>query len=226
MLILALDTTTGQGSCALVRDGVRVAEQTSLDHAHAVHLPGDLMNLLSSRGVSLAEIDGFAVAVGPGSFTGLRIGIATMQGLAFAEGKPLYGISALDALAQLAAPQAMGRKVIAWIDAWRGEVYHAIYGTAPSEPVVDRPESVLDTLPEAEFVFTGDGAATHRDLIDRWAGGRAVVTAPIAPALAGAVGVMATAAAVRGDQPQPDAIRPLYVRRSYAEPSRDGRRVI
>src|SRR5688500_8569540 len=139
MLILALDTTTRAGSCALARDGSVVRELTSdPGKSHAEHLPGDLMALLEAARVRLDAIDVFAVATGPGSFTGLRVGIATMQGLAFAEGKPLYGVSALDALAAVAAPAAHGGRITAWIDAWRGEVYEAYYeqGATLDQPVV------------------------------------------------------------------------------------------
>ena len=102
MLVLALDTTTSSGSCAVARGPLVVCEQVNdAPKAHAEHLPGDLMSLLERAGIGLADIDAFAVAVGPGSFTGLRIGIATMQGLAFAEGRPLIGVSGFDALARL-----------------------------------------------------------------------------------------------------------------------------
>ena len=135
VLVLALDTTTSSGSCALARDGVVVCEQVNdAPNAHAEHLPGDLMSLLDRAGVRLQEIDAFAVAVGPGSFTGLRIGIATMQGLAFAEGKPLIGVSGFDALARIAdgepatpKPASEGGRVATWVDAWRGEVFAALY---------------------------------------------------------------------------------------------------
>src|SRR5262245_22331077 len=129
MLVLALDTTTSSGSCALARDGRVVGEQVNdAPNAHAEHLPGDLISLLDRAGVALSEIDAFAVATGPGSFTGLRIGIATMQGLAFAEGKPLVGVSGFDALARIAGnDSAKGFGVATWVEAWRGEVFAALY---------------------------------------------------------------------------------------------------
>src|ERR1044071_7281695 len=103
MLILALDTATRTGSCALMRDGVVVREEGSdPSRPQAARLPGELRDLLDREHVELQQLDAFAVAVGPGSFTGLRIGIATMQGLAVAMGKPLVGVSALDALAEQA----------------------------------------------------------------------------------------------------------------------------
>ena len=94
MLILALDTTTRAGSCALARDGV-VMHDLAGDPArsHAEHLPGDLIALLDMAQLGLDAIDVFAVATGPGSFTGLRVGIATMQGLAFVNRRPLVPVS-------------------------------------------------------------------------------------------------------------------------------------
>src|SRR4051812_171473 len=100
MLVLALDTTTPAGSCAVLRDGMIIREQPS-DPARpqAAQLPGALMSLVDSSAIGLDDIDVYAVAIGPGSFTGLRVGIAAMQGLAFAARRPLIGVSTLDALA-------------------------------------------------------------------------------------------------------------------------------
>jgi tRNA threonylcarbamoyladenosine biosynthesis protein TsaB len=81
MLILALDTTTPAGSSALTSDEVVLCEDASNGRPPAERLPRELMGLLDRAGRSLADVDVFAVATGPGSFTGLRIGIATMQGL-------------------------------------------------------------------------------------------------------------------------------------------------
>src|SRR5689334_22287092 len=99
MLVLALDTTTRVCSCALAHDGQVLHELASdVSRPPAARLPGELVDLLDHERRTLDEIDVFAVATGPGSFTGLRIGIATMQGLAMATGKPLIGVSGLDAL--------------------------------------------------------------------------------------------------------------------------------
>jgi tRNA threonylcarbamoyladenosine biosynthesis protein TsaB len=211
MLILALDTTAAAGSVALAADA-RVIEEAPLDPDApvATRLPGDLASLVERHGVTLPRIDLFAVATGPGSFTGLRIGIATMQGLAFAGGKPLVGVSGFDALFALA-----GRADAAvWIDAWRGEVYAAAYdrGRMVGEPVVAPP----DSAPRAA-AFIGDGAVRYRDLL-----GADRVIAPTPP-LAGAVARLAHARAARGELPPPHAIRPLYVRRPDAELARERR---
>ena len=88
MHVLALDTTTLEGSVALVDEhGVVDERRGDIARSHAERLPGDLAQLVEAHGVSLREMDLFAVASGPGSFTGLRIGIATIQGLALASGR-------------------------------------------------------------------------------------------------------------------------------------------
>src|SRR4051812_16697438 len=104
MRVLALDTTTRSGSVALVEDDQVIAEQCGdATLSHAERLPSDVLRLLEHAGQPLGTIDLFAVAAGPGSFTGLRIGIATMQGLAFVKGRRMVSISSLEALAQIAA---------------------------------------------------------------------------------------------------------------------------
>ena len=216
MLILSLDTTTRTGGCALLRDDRVLREYTgdgSRDQAE--RLPGDLAALLEHEGMALDTIDAFAVATGPGSFTGLRVGIATMQGLAMATGKPLIGISAFDALAMLAS----GERIATWIDAWRGEVFAAVYenGQLIGAPVVAPPDLLLEQLQGRRTLFTGDGAAVFEARIRAILGEAARFTTPIAPPLAGAVAMLAGQAFRRGDRPLPHAIRPIYVRRSDAE---------
>ena len=250
MLILALDTTTRAGSCALARDGAVMRELASdPGKSHAEHLPGDLMAVLEAARVKLAAIDVFGVATGPGSFTGLRVGIATMQGLAFAEGKPLIGVSALDALARAAGPAPEDR-IATWIDAWRGEVYAALYenGHEVEPPTVEHPAAILERLGKAlsradregpqyhgegpyphpgvsprRVWFIGDGAASFTELIRATLGDRAVIAEPVAPLLAGLIAQLAHVSAEAGVRPSPDAIRPLYVRRTDAELARDAR---
>ena len=221
MLVLALDTTTRAGSCALSRDGTVVLERSSATAEHASRLPTDLMTLLDASGLPLDSVDVFAVATGPGSFTGLRIGIATMQGLAFAGGKPLIGLSSFDAL----AARAGAGRVATWIDAWRGEVYAALYdgGRIVRAPIVARPADVLADLTGAPTLFIGDGASTYRTLIEASLDGEATIADPVVPLLAGTIAVIATQAARRGEAPPPHAIRPLYVRRTDAELVRDAR---
>ena len=104
MLILALDTSSTAGSAAIARDGVVLAERAGDGtRTHGERLPRELMAILDAAGVTLRDIDRFAVSTGPGSFTGLRVGIATIQGLALAQRKLVVPISAFEALASIAA---------------------------------------------------------------------------------------------------------------------------
>ena len=253
MLILALDTTTRAGSCALSRDGV-VLREDALDPSRqvALQLPDALDALVVLAGAELREVDAFAVATGPGSFTGLRIGIATMQGFAFAEEKPLIGISALTALSAVASPAFLGSRIATWVDAWRGDVYAALYedGRAVNELVVAPPADLLDViaggpdqpLPLSGFgqagkagspagylraandiLFIGDGAATYRDMILARLGNAARIAEPTSPLLSGIIAMLATIEYKNGHLPPPHAIRPLYVRRPDAELARDRR---
>lgn len=221
MVILSLDTTTRTGSCALLRDD-RLLREHPGDPSRdlAERLPGDLAALLEGEGFALSAIDAFAVATGPGSFTGLRVGIATMQGLAMAAARPLIGVSAFDALAALTKGQHVaGSSVATWIDAWRGEVFAALYGEGgePDAPVVAHPDTLLDRLEGKPVLFTGDGAALYEERIRARLRDAARLTTPVAPLLAGAVARLARDAYTAGQRPLPHAIRPIYVRRSDAE---------
>jgi len=217
MLVLALDTTTAAGSAAVAEDG-NVVELAPIDPSApvATQVPGVLAALLDRQRMALADIDVFAVATGPGSFTGLRIGIAAMQGLALARHKPLIGVSAFDALAALAAAPRVG----VWIDAWRGEVYVAWYeqGRQVGAAAVLPADAALQDMPPGAvpdgIVFVGDGAVKYRPRIPH------PVIDPT-PLLAGAVAREAWARARRGETPPPHAIRPLYVRRPDAELARE-----
>lgn len=225
MLVLALDTATGFGSCALMRDGALVRlHESDQTLSHAARLPGELMALLDGAGLQLSEIDAFAVATGPGSFTGLRVGIATMQGLAFAARKPLFGISALDALARIAAGAP---RIAAWVDAWRGEVFATVYdhGQAVQDPTVGRPEALLAHLRDAPTLLIGDGVTAHLHVIGQLLGPGDTLASPLSPPIAGAIALMATEAAGAGHRPGPESIRPLYVRRPDVERVRDARTV-
>lgn len=227
MLVLALDTTTRGGSSALIDDEAVVREQEGdASRPHGERLPAELMALLERANVRVEDIDAYAVAVGPGSFTGLRVGIATMQGLAFAKGKPLVGVSAMDALEfvgrTLSGPAMT--TIATWVDAWRGEVYAALYaaGREVAPPVVDKPETLLARLGDQPMLFIGDGAASYADVIRRTLPS-ATIAAPALPLLAGAIGRIAIEAVRAGHHPPPHAIRALYVRRPDAEIVRDAR---
>jgi tRNA threonylcarbamoyladenosine biosynthesis protein TsaB len=188
------------------------------------------MALLAAQDAALDDIDAFAVGIGPGSFTGLRVGIATMQGLAVAMKKPLVGVSAFDALARIAGGSGTPSRrdpphvrVATWIDAWRGEVFAALYegGREVEAPRVQPPARLLARYSGAETLFTGDGAALYRSDIIRALDNEAHFTDPVMPLLAGMMASLAADVLAQGHRPLPHAIRPLYVRRSDAELARD-----
>jgi tRNA threonylcarbamoyladenosine biosynthesis protein TsaB len=225
MLVLALDTTMRGGSCALALGGVVRREAAGdASRTQAERLPADLMALLDAEAVALTDVDVFAVTTGPGSFTGLRVGIATMQGLAFGEGKPLVGVSTFDALAAIASDAGAARTAT-WIDAWRGDVFAALYenGREIEAPTVAAPDALLRRLAGQSACFIGDGAASYSELIARHMGDRGRIAEPPAPAIAGTAALLAAARAQAGEAPPPHAIRPLYVRRSDAELARQNR---
>jgi tRNA threonylcarbamoyladenosine biosynthesis protein TsaB len=184
VLILSLDTTTRAGSAALVSDG-RVLAVFDGDgtRTHGERLPGELDRVLQAAGVILHDVDLLAVASGPGAFTGLRIGLATMQGVAMAVNRPVIGVSALEALAlsafeQMNVPTA---RIGTWMDAARGEVFAALYdvervqvGDSASdppvrlaqltEPAAGPPDQVWADwagLHVAGMAFSGDGAVRY-----------------------------------------------------------------
>jgi tRNA threonylcarbamoyladenosine biosynthesis protein TsaB len=229
MLTLALDTTTRASTGAVVVDG-RVAGEwiAGPEQSLAAQLPHGLVSALAVGGWTLADVDVLAVAVGPGSFTGLRVGIATMQGLAVALGRPLLGVSSLEALARRAAEEYgdSTATVSAWVDAWRGEAYTGLYreGQELRPPTVGAPDDALAGI-DGDVVVVGDGAVLHRDLIERRLGRHAIFAVSMQPRLAPTIARAAAARAAAGERPLPDAIAPLYVRRPDVERARDARRV-
>jgi tRNA threonylcarbamoyladenosine biosynthesis protein TsaB len=148
VLILAFDTATGAATCALVDDGEVLAESVT----RPVALLEDVDAALRRGGVREAQIDGIAVGTGPGSFTGLRMGLATARALAFALDVPVAGVSTLDALT------AGASGALPVIDAKRREVFTLVDG----EPVVLAP---AELALEPGTACVGDGALRYRDLL-------------------------------------------------------------
>lgn len=224
MIVLALDTTGRAGSVAVVEDGRVRAELTgNPDRTHGERLPGDLLHVLDAAGVPLSAVDLLAVAAGPGSFTGLRVGIAAIQGLSTATGRLIVPVSALDALSAAAGGDGL---VGAWIDAQRGQVYAALYDLAAGEigeaiePATSLPPRATLDLWAAHLArparFIGDGAVRHAEVIASALPGAAAIVP--APALAGIIGRLAASRPERAVRPH--AVVPIYVRRPDAELAR------
>jgi tRNA threonylcarbamoyladenosine biosynthesis protein TsaB len=231
MRILALDTSAAAGSAALAEDGrVTIARAGDGTRTHGERLPLELMALLEDAHVRLAEIDRFAVAIGPGSFTGLRVGIATVQGLALARRALVAPVSTFEALAWRARNDRAA--IAAWIDAHRGEVFASLVApdgtTVLQGPSSLAPEQTLEAWRQAlsawpRVRFTGDGAVKYEAVIRHALGERASIDGD-APVLAEAIAEIAAADPSRAVHPH--AIVPLYVRRPDAELARDRRRAV
>src|SRR5512145_407600 len=139
MLVAAVDSATLTLSCALVELSAGAAPRlvgesherapaTGFGGGHSARLPQALLDLLAANGRALADVEGWAAGIGPGSFTGLRIGLATLKGLAYAQRRPLAGASSLAAMALEAAPSApTGALLVPLLDAKKGEVYAGFY---------------------------------------------------------------------------------------------------
>ena len=237
MLVLALDTTVREGSVALV-DGDRIVAERRGDpsRTHAERLPGECLTLLATHGVRLASVELFAVAAGPGSFTGLRVGIAAMQGFAAVTGRPIIGVPALEALGHLgSAGRPPGALVAVWMDAHRRDVFAALYKVTSAAafepehlaevegPRVGEPPALVNAWRPAidgrDVVWIGDGAAAFAGAIARFQPTAPILPHPIA---AGAIGRLAIARARRGEGGGA-AVQPVYLRRPDAEIDRERR---
>lgn len=233
MKLLAVETSTLTGAVALLEGDAVVAEsRLNIAVTHSERLLGTVDQLLAGAGWRLGDVEALAVAIGPGSFTGLRIGVSTMKGLAFATGKPLVGIPTLDALAWTLPFAA--NPVCPILDARKGEVYAGLYRTDAGR--LDRlwdaraltPADLAAQLRQEgrPVIFVGEGIGPFRELLGA-ALDAAARFAPPAHRLpsAATVGDLAREALARGETADPSAIVPLYVRRSEAELGRGCQRV-
>jgi len=156
MILLALDTTAAVATAALFRDGTLIAErEADAGKKHAETALPLIEALLEENGVTIDQIDAFAVDIGPGSFTGVRIGVSLVNALAFAAEKPVTAIDSLLTLA-LSAGET-DQPVCAIIDARNGNAYAALYqaGKTLIEPCAVETKPFLSTLPK-DTVFVGD----------------------------------------------------------------------
>lgn len=195
---------------------------------HAERLPAEIARALEQADVARDRIDLLAVATGPGAFTGLRIGLAAIQGLAMTLDKPAIGISALDALAeQVAASDA--DVLVPWMDAQRGDVFASLIDrrsmSSLETPAAAHPRALLDAwrrhLVNRRALFIGDAAARDAALIEQAGDGHWSTQGP-AP-LATQIAMLGRRRAQKGGAGPPHALEPIYVRRPDAEIERERR---
>ena len=223
MNILAVDTASKSSSAAVIRDGNVVAESVILTgETHSKTVMGVIGGVLQHSGIPVDDIDAFAVTRGPGSFTGLRIGISIVKGLASAGNKPIAGVSALDSLAhQAPLPDCL---LCPMLDARRGEVYFARYRCSRNGEIKKEtddsaapPEKILAGIHEP-CLFIGDGSLVYRDTIDEKMGNRAVFAPHFMNMIrASAVGTLGRIKLENNDTFSAETLEPLYLRKSDAE---------
>jgi tRNA threonylcarbamoyladenosine biosynthesis protein TsaB len=212
--VLALDTTSPRGSVALLEgEDSRGEIGLSTEKGHSRWLLPAIDFLLRELGLRASDLNAYAVAAGPGSFTGIRVGISTVQGLALASPRPCLGLDVLDALAALALDTA--DTLVALRDAGPGEVYAALYDRN-ARPRGERGVRTLESLLEAvrgPAAFVGDGAENHRAQIqDRLP---QALFPPGSPFLAAALGRLAGPRLAAGEGGGPECLRPLYLRDAH-----------
>lgn len=178
--------------------------------SYSVILLPAVMALLAELALEIRDLDAYAVAAGPGSFTGLRIGISTVQGLSLASGRPCLGVSALDVHASRIVGES--HSLVALMNAYRDEVYAGVYdasGVASAPPVVQAIEAVLERTP-AGAAFVGDAVAACRERIE--AGCPEARFPQRSAVLAGPLALLASVRLAAGAGIAAEALRPFYLR--------------
>jgi len=222
MKILAIDTATPSCSAALVNDDKLLAENTLVNkQTHSRHVMVLIQQVLDMSGVSVSDVDGFASTYGPGTFTGLRIGMSTLKGLADAVDKPIVGVSSLAALAWQADPSI---RICPLIDARRNEVYFAHYQYEKGQLKEVTPEAVgpLETAIRdirTPCCFIGSGASLHDDFLREHLGPLALFARGFQHTIRASTVAYLSRVRLANDDPTHDRNRflPRYLRPSDAE---------
>jgi len=224
-LLLALESAVSPGVALLRGDALLV--ECACAHPAAETLLPSVARALEQAGVALAEVDAFAISIGPGSFTGLRVGLATLKGLAFGTGRPAVAVPTLAALA-FAAPAGEG-PVIAALDARRGDVYAAAFDAPGGHPLEWLPEGVYPAAAlalrlRAPCRVVGEGAVQIAPMLGAQQGD-AVALHPECVPTAASVARLGRRLLDAAEGVDPASLVPRYVRRAEAEARRTGQRV-
>lgn len=222
MKLLGIETATMVGSVAVVNQLDVVASYLwNIESAHSEHLMVAIEQILADASLSLQELDGVAISIGPGSFTGLRIGLSTAKGLCYATGLPLVTVPTLDALASRLV--FCKYQVCPMLDAKKGEVYASIYQTADGEirrlcpPEAIPPELLLKTISQPT-IFSGKGAIVYRESILKTLGKKAYFAPPdLNYPAATAVARLGFSALQNGETAELFSVEPSYLRKPDAK---------
>ena len=225
MRVLAIDTSTLLGGVAIVDElsGMVFEVRLNVKSTYSERLMTTIDYALKQSGCTICDMDFFAVATGPGSFTGLRIGLSTVKGFSYATGKPVVSVPTLEALAQNFP--FCRYPVCTMLDARKKEVYMALFEWK-NEGLVRlisemsiKVNKALERINEHDkVVFTGDGVILYKNEIVSLMGERAVFASPEkmlpSPASVACIGIQK---ALRGEFSEPVNLVPFYIRRSEAE---------
>ncbi|MGF1639974.1 MAG: tRNA (adenosine(37)-N6)-threonylcarbamoyltransferase complex dimerization subunit type 1 TsaB [Rhodospirillales bacterium] len=225
MRILALDTATAACSVAVWSAGVKAGRSAAMARGQAEALMPMVAATMADAGLAFAELDLIAVTVGPGSFTGLRIGLAAARGMALAADRPCLGITTLAAVAASVGPVAGGGAVLAVVESNRGDVFAQAFGPDGDPlgpPVAAAARDLATRVPLRPLTVVGAAAGPVAAALT--AAGRTAVAAAPAMTVAAAVAEIASRQ-WRKDGPPPRAPSPLYLRSPDTGPvSGPGRR--
>jgi tRNA threonylcarbamoyladenosine biosynthesis protein TsaB len=208
--VIAVDTSSERASVALVDGGETRGEVRLVTSLPSVVVLPAVELVLRAAGLTASDVEGFAVTVGPGSFTGVRVGLGTVQGLALGSGRPCLGVSTLDVLAAAVAGEA--DSIVALVDAFREEVFVGRYdrdARALTPPTRERPDVVLASLP-AGSLLTGDGARRYEGVVRSALPGARIVHRE--SFLAAVLGRLAEPVLAKGGGGSAADLRPLYLR--------------
>jgi tRNA threonylcarbamoyladenosine biosynthesis protein TsaB len=223
MKVLGIDTSSPCGAVGLMDDGEVVSDYLlNIPVTHSERLLGAIEFVLREARCRIEQVEGWAIAIGPGSFTGLRIGVSTVKGLAFATGKPAAGVSTLDVLASQIAPTSY--LICPILDAKKKEVYTAFYRYGEggslrrqSEYQAISPENLVRQIKE-QTIFVGDGVKTYGDFLANCLPSFAILpSAPFHVSHGSMVAKLGMELLKRGEHLNLSAFSPLYVRPSEAE---------
>jgi len=221
MKILAVDTASKSCSVAILSEEKIFAEiSNGSGETHSKHLMGMIESAIRSSGISKKDLDAYAVSIGPGSFTGLRIGISTVKGLSAASGKPAAGVSSLDSLAFGFFTSNL--LICSMLDARRSEVYfscnrfrNGVMTRVVEEGVMD-PGRVTSAIKEP-CLFVGDGSIVYREVISENAAEKVFFAQPERNAIHAAnVGYLGMKKIHKGEACEKSLV-PRYIRKCDAE---------
>lgn len=227
MIVLGLDTSTLMSTCSVIKDGNLLGEYSfNMDMSHSEKLVPLIKNMLEELKLSIEDIDLYGVSIGPGSFTGLRIGIATMKGFAHVFDKPIVGVSTLEALAY---NMPFNEVIVPMIDARRERVYSGIYGFEGNElKEISKPDILYIKDLEKyiqeyeEVVVLGTGSLEHEEEIKNTLGKKVrFATIGSIDCRAASIGALALNKFEKGIEDDYYTLAPEYLRPSQAEREKD-----